>query len=165
MTTTPHKDDSKLDELKEKLAAIEHERWSDWQKYMQSLAKADWTPDGETIFTYTVDQFARWNKQIETPYSQLSRKEQLSDLEQVDRYWPLVEALIAKAVQEARKTAKQENAHDFDSIIEAFNICAENNFDLPSAARLRLVINGADARAKYSDLPVQAALQANKDKT
>lgn len=80
------------DELREKLAAIEHERWSDWQKYMQSLATPDFNQEAETLFTYTTTQFARWNKQIETPYSELSDREKASDMEQVERYWPLIEA-------------------------------------------------------------------------
>src|SRR4051812_47661623 len=84
-----------LDEIKEQLAAIEHERWSDWQKYMMGLAKPDFDQEAETMFTYTTTEFNRWWKQIETPYAQLSDREKASDMEQVNRYWPIIEALIS----------------------------------------------------------------------
>lgn len=44
---------------------------------------------------------ARWERQIGTPYSKLSRQEQLSDLEQVDRYWPLIIELLSTSQREA----------------------------------------------------------------
>lgn len=89
---------SEVDELREKLAAIEHERWADWQKWLHSkLYLANDAPD------YTIDKadIDRWQRQIDTPYSELSDKEKASDMEQVDRYWPLIEALIKVKQQEA----------------------------------------------------------------
>lgn len=74
---------SSFQELKEKLAAIEHERWADWQKWCHKILRANIKHDIEPTL-------ARWEKQIATPYSKLTRGEQLSDLEQVDRYWPLL---------------------------------------------------------------------------
>ncbi len=77
------------DELYEKLAAIEHERWAHWQKYMHSLSMEK---DGEGEWAcIPSEMIRRWNKQIETPYADLSEKEKNSDRDQVDKYWPLVE--------------------------------------------------------------------------
>lgn len=81
------------DELREKLAAIEHERWSDWQNYVHKV--------------YLEGNFKefmlRWQRQIATPYSELSEAEKNSDREQVDRYWHLIETHTQQAVQEAYK--------------------------------------------------------------
>lgn len=89
-TSTPEKGSQhSIDELKEKLAAIEHERWSDWQKWMHSVLRRS----GE--LTEGVDEILqRWDKQIATPYSKLSATEKASDMEQVDRYWPLIKSWL-----------------------------------------------------------------------
>lgn len=74
------------DELKEKLAEIEHERWADWQKWIHLVYENPTRPFEEAI--------ANWKVQIDTPYSKLSDREKASDMEQVDRYWPLVLSFI-----------------------------------------------------------------------
>lgn len=72
--------------LFEELANIEHERWADWQKYLHSIC--DKNPNGSlTIPRYFVE---RWEKQIKTPYRNLSEEEKNSDREQVRRYWKLI---------------------------------------------------------------------------
>jgi hypothetical protein len=77
------------DKLYEKLAAIEHERWSDWQKYVHSVCNPD--DIGNLIIPFgLVDH---WERQIRTPYAKLSEKEKDSDREQVDRYWHLVQTM------------------------------------------------------------------------
>ena len=63
-------------ELIEKLADIEHQRWSDWHKH----CRKNWTPEN----------IARWDRQAETPYGQLSINEQDSDKREVNRYLPTV---------------------------------------------------------------------------
>lgn len=74
-------------ELREQLAHIEHERWADWQRYMHSLCARN--PDGS--LTIPADRVAHWERQIETPYTDLTEREQDSDREQVDRYWHLIQ--------------------------------------------------------------------------
>ena len=73
-------------ELYERLAAIEHERWADWQRYLHS--KCERNPDG--LLTIPASLVAHWERQIATPYEQLSEAEKDSDREQVDRYWHLL---------------------------------------------------------------------------
>lgn len=80
---------SKDGELREKLAAIEHERWSDWQRWMHSKFVEHSNGKGEYI-CLPVELFRRWERQIETPYASLSDGEKASDMEQVDRYWHLI---------------------------------------------------------------------------
>ncbi len=57
-----------IDGLVEQLAAIEHERWSHWQKYMHS--KATKQPDGSMVVP--AELVARWEKQMSTDYADLS---------------------------------------------------------------------------------------------
>ena len=93
MTNQPQP--SELSELREKLAAIEHERWSDWQKWCHKILRENLRyNDMETNLEEILE---RWEKQIATPYSKLSNKEKASDMEQVDRYWPLISQALAQA--------------------------------------------------------------------
>lgn len=75
-----------ISELTEKLAAIEHERWSHWQKYMHS--KCYHSPDGS--LTIPPDLVAHWERQIATPYESLSETEKESDRDQVRKYLALL---------------------------------------------------------------------------
>lgn len=90
------------DELKQQLAAIEHERWADWQKWMHKvLREANPSPE-------IGDILERWDRQIETPYAALLDKEQLSDMEQVDRYWPLIQEYIAQNYRPITQNKSQD---------------------------------------------------------
>lgn len=73
--------------LVDRLAAIEHERWSHWQRYMHG--KAIRQEDGALLIP--ADLVARWEKQIATAYADLPPDEQESDKEQVERYLPIIE--------------------------------------------------------------------------
>ena len=75
-----------LEHLVEELAAIEHDRWSHWQKYVHD--KAIRQSDGSLVIP--ADLVARWDEQINTPYNELSDKEQESDREQVRKYLPVI---------------------------------------------------------------------------
>jgi hypothetical protein len=75
-----------LDQLLEKLAAVEHERWSHWQRYMHEKGKRQ--PDGSLLLP--AELVARWNAQMNTPYAALTEEMKESDREQVRRYLPLI---------------------------------------------------------------------------
>ncbi|PDT05476.1 hypothetical protein, partial [Rhizobium sp. M1] len=59
----------------EGLAHIEHERWSHWQKYMH--AKGIRQTDGSLLIP--ADLVAQWDRQIATPYAELSENEKDAD--------------------------------------------------------------------------------------
>ena len=65
--------------LIDRLAAIEHDRWSDWHKHCRER----WTPEN----------IARWNRQADTPYEELSESEKASDRREVMRYWPMLKLI------------------------------------------------------------------------
>ena len=61
---------------RETLAALEHEQWSHWTKYM--------------LANMTKENIAKWKKQIDTPYEKLTEKEKDSDREWADKVWSLL---------------------------------------------------------------------------
>jgi hypothetical protein len=83
----------RLDQLLETLAAIEHERWSHWQRYMHSKC----VPQGDDgALLIPADLVRQWENQIATPYSELTEEEKESDREQVRKYLPLIVSAIGK---------------------------------------------------------------------
>ena len=83
-----------LNGLIEQLAAVEHERWSHWQRYLHS--KGVRQPDGALLIP--ADLVARWEKQIDTKYPNLDDRERESDREQVRKYLPLIVSALAAQV-------------------------------------------------------------------
>ena len=81
-----------LDGLIEQLGAVEHERWSHWQRYVHS--KCVRQPDGSLLIP--ADLVARWEKQIDTKYAELNDREKESDREQVRKYLPLITSALAE---------------------------------------------------------------------
>jgi len=81
-----------MKELIEQLADIEHQRWADWQRYMHSKCTSNSYNGRLSIPAELVTQ---WERQIDTPYADLSEAEKESDRDQVRRYWPLIEELQA----------------------------------------------------------------------
>lgn len=75
-----------FDGLMEALAEIEHERWAHWQNYLHG--KGTMQPDGSLLIP--ADWVRRWQRQINTPYAELSDEEKESDREQVRCYLPVI---------------------------------------------------------------------------
>jgi hypothetical protein len=80
----------RLPQLIEELAALEHERWAHWQRYLHAQCKPG--PDGS--LTIPAGLVQRWTEQIDTPYLDLSDEEKDSDREQVYRYLPTIAAAL-----------------------------------------------------------------------
>jgi hypothetical protein len=76
----------------EALAAIEHERWSAWQRYMHDHGVLQ--QDGSLLFP--AELVTRWEHQIQTPYGSLTEEEKESDREQVRRYLPVIRGLLER---------------------------------------------------------------------
>ena len=81
-----------LENLVEQLAAVEHERWSHWQRYLHS--KGVRQSDGSLLLP--ADLVARWERQIDTKYADLDDHERESDREQVRKYLPLIASALGE---------------------------------------------------------------------
>lgn len=101
-----------MSELYEKLAAIEHERWADWQQYVFDQCRpVTYDNNGDQLHLVIPQELVeRWGRQINTDYADLSEEEKQSDRDQVDRYWHLVdtraelEACCAKLIENGIST-------------------------------------------------------------
>jgi hypothetical protein len=82
-------------ELMEILAALEHDRWSRWQRYLHSRCE---TGEDGTL-TIPADLVARWEDQSSRPYDALTEAEKESDREQVRQYLPAIAAAIAGSLR------------------------------------------------------------------
>lgn len=88
------------DELREQMAAIEHEQWAYWTKHM--------------MLNDTSENRERWNRQIATPYSALTEKEKDLDRKWVDKIillllshnQRLVEAILDDLWEKAQSDSK-----------------------------------------------------------
>lgn len=79
-----------LEALTDELAAVEHERWAHWQRYLHS--KGVRQSDGSILIP--AELVARWDTQLATPFANLTDKEKDSDREQVRKYLPIIEAAL-----------------------------------------------------------------------
>lgn len=74
--------------MKEKLAALAHDQWAGWIRYM--FSKATINKDGTiTIPAWAVE---RWTRQADTLYSELSEEEKISDQREADRVLSIINA-------------------------------------------------------------------------
>ena len=91
------------EELLEKWADIEHQRWAKWQKYMHSkLVNVDGNTD---ILGLPKEFYDHWERQIATDYKDLSEKEKESDREQVQPYIEDIKTLLQKQKEKALEIA------------------------------------------------------------
>lgn len=67
--------------MREKLAELSHGQWSGWLRYM--FSKGTFNKNG----TWTMPSWAvsRWKRQMDTPYNELTEKEQDSDRDEADK--------------------------------------------------------------------------------
>ena len=63
------------------LADVQHEIWSHWMKYLFEVSIEN---DDGTV-TISADKVKTWKRQMVTRYSDLSSKEQQSDIEQAQK--------------------------------------------------------------------------------
>lgn len=80
----------------EDLACLEHEQWSKWMKYL--FSKSQLNEDGTV--TIPKDLVDRWNRQINTHYSDLSESEKESDREQAKYVMDIIRYYKEKDLKE-----------------------------------------------------------------
>ena len=95
MTSPNTESDKSIDDLMETLADIEHQRWADWQAWCHKILRENCpSPELEKVLE-------RWDKQIATPYKDLSEQEKQSDRDQVNRYLPIIYSLLMDVIGSA----------------------------------------------------------------
>ena len=86
------------EETREALADYAHAAWSGWMKYQ--FSKAEIQPDGTWIMpAWAVE---RWQRQMNTPYTELPEEEKASDRKEADEMLAIVGTGIAQAVAAER---------------------------------------------------------------
>jgi len=88
------------EEKLEALAALEHEQWAHWTKYMlgvlgEVIGLGFYEARGKGLRTAGIDEaneaLKRWRRQVETAYADLSEKEKESDREWARKVLSLLE--------------------------------------------------------------------------
>ena len=86
-----------VEEFIEKGANLEHDRWVRWQKWCHRVLRENClSPELEKVLE-------GWDRQIATPYSELSEQEKESDRKETRNYVPLLKSYqseLEKAVRE-----------------------------------------------------------------
>lgn len=83
----------------EMLAHIQHEIWSHWMEYLFSVSK-DLGEHGTFIPPEHGD---RWGRQMNNFYSELTEKEKQSDRSQVEKFWHVIENIIAQTIKDTEE--------------------------------------------------------------
>ena len=77
-----------MTEKRELQAALEHDQWAHWTKYLLEQLGLWGPPKAELLKIGNpkqVENLLRWRRQCETPYAELSEKEKDSDREWADK--------------------------------------------------------------------------------
>ena len=111
--------EEQLKQFVEKGADLEHDRWARWQKYLfskctphKTLSRNAKTNQEEEIETGNLvinrDLVERWQRQINTPYAELSEAEKESDRKETRNYLPLLEETIQLIIDGVVEMVKEE---------------------------------------------------------
>jgi hypothetical protein len=95
----PQATQERWEEEIEAFAAMEHTRWSKWQSYLHSLC----TKNDDGSLTIPFASVIHWERQIGTPYSQLTEREKESDRNEVRPYTEMLRTAIETALKEERE--------------------------------------------------------------
>lgn len=76
-------------DLREQLAALSHEQWSGWMRYLFGLS----TFNADGTVTIPAEHAARWSRQATTHYLGLPEHEKNSDREEADKVLALIGVL------------------------------------------------------------------------
>ncbi len=78
------------EKLIELFAAIQHEIWSHWMQYM--FTQGATSPD-TPVWVMPADKKERWQRQMNTPYANLTENEKASDRDQARKLMPVIDEL------------------------------------------------------------------------
>lgn len=86
---------------REPLAALSHEQWSGWMRYMFSKCYAeDWDGKPHPMTYIPTHLVERWLRQMNTPYADLPESEKESDRVEADKMIAVMRAAVDAAAKE-----------------------------------------------------------------
>ena len=88
-------------ELREALAALEHDRWSRWQKHLHDIVRAN----GRMMIPDSC--WEHWERQIATPYDELSEREKDSDRKEADKTMEVLRRFSAPDLRDAASSVTE----------------------------------------------------------
>lgn len=74
--------------MREIIADVQHKIWSHWMRYLFSVCEQN--ADGSV--TIPAEKVQHWQRQMNTPYAELSEREKNSDREQADKVLNAIQA-------------------------------------------------------------------------
>ncbi len=93
-----------MSELREQLAALAHERWTEWMKYLfeKSLDSENGSIEIPSLFV------ARWKRQMSTSFFDLPENEKESDRAEADKILQVIQSIDARnhIIRSAQQTKK-----------------------------------------------------------
>ncbi len=90
--------------LRERIAALEHEQWSQWTRYFQVKLKEIIEYEAGPAAWNRIEAdlvMQRWIRQMETSYADLTEKEKDSDREWADKVLALIQRAEGREVSDA----------------------------------------------------------------
>ncbi|HEX3643055.1 MAG TPA: hypothetical protein VHV10_17355 [Ktedonobacteraceae bacterium] len=93
-----------MSELIEQLADKEHASWANWMKYL--FSKCEQQSDGS--LNIPLGLALRWQRQMSTPYAELSEQEKQSDRDEVAHILPIIEAYKDEAIKDLKRHRIEE---------------------------------------------------------
>jgi mRNA deadenylase 3'-5' endonuclease subunit Ccr4 len=120
--------------IREQIAAIQHQQWSGWMNYM--FSKCTNNLDG----TYTIPEWAvfRWYNQIMTPYHKLTDKEQESDRVEADKILQLIEGVCEDVIGESEEVPLTRLTAEAAEMMGGVTTASEGRNRLKEEQRQRL---------------------------
>jgi hypothetical protein len=79
--------------LRERLAALQHEIWAHWMRFMLAQGcyrELELDGKAQRVWIMPEEKRVRWGRQMNTPYEALSEHERGSDREQADKILALL---------------------------------------------------------------------------
>lgn len=95
-----------IKEFVEKGANLEHDRWARWQNYLHTRLHKNI----RGIYCLDDGLFEHWERQINTPYSELNEREKESDRKETRNYIPLLEEALKSQRKETISIVQKEIA-------------------------------------------------------
>lgn len=124
------------DDKREALAALEHEQWAHWTRYMLKTLEPLLSPNvgmPAQVRGNAEAALERWLRQINTPYADLSEKEKDSDREWADKVLEVVG--VTPTLSERRSLCKQVRVETGARIYDCKKALIACHWDVPKAIK------------------------------